>query len=198
MPCNVKIFIDFWNFQLAWNGHYPKRDNGGDPVKIGWKDIPGVLLAELPQVLGPTGQQCYFRGAIVYASVNPDPNGKDAGLKKFLANGLGQMTGYTVITKDRKIWTERQDDGTEIKKTIEKGVDTQIVTDLFAGAINNSYDVALVVSNDFDYVPAIEVIQDRLNKQIVHVGFKSGADAIRTACWSHIILDGDVSDNLKA
>ena len=197
MPCNVKIFIDFWNFQLAWNHHFPKSGNDGQPVKIDWKEIPNILLSELPQSLGPTAQQCAFRGAMVYASVNPNPGSKDAGLKKFLSNGLGQMTGYTVLTKYRKHRSEKQSDGNVISKTIEKGVDTQIVTDLFGGAINNSYDVALIVSNDSDYVPAIELIQDRLNKQILHVGFRSGSDAIRTACWSHIILDGDVAEKIK-
>ncbi|MGX5719453.1 NYN domain-containing protein [Shinella zoogloeoides] len=196
MSCNVKIFVDFWNFQLAWNRYYPKQDNNGNDTKIGWRDLPTILLAEIPQALGSTAQPCTYKGVQVYASVNPDENGKDAGLKKFLASTLGQMTGYTVNTKLRKA---RKDtvSGQEITKYIEKGVDTQIVTDLFAGAINDSYDVALLVSNDSDYVPAIEVIQDRLNKQIIHVGFKSGGDAIRTACWSHITLDGDLAEKIK-
>ena len=80
---------------------------------------------------------------------------------------------------------------------IEKGVDSSIVTDLFGGAINNSYDIAVLVSNDSDYVPAIRTIQDRLNKQIVHVGFRQGGDYVRTAAWSHIFLDGDIATKLR-
>jgi uncharacterized LabA/DUF88 family protein len=80
---------------------------------------------------------------------------------------------------------------------VEKGVDTQIVTDLFAGAINRTYDVAILVSNDSDFCPAIETIQDRLDKQIIHVGFRRGGDEIRSHCWSHVILDGSVAESLK-
>jgi len=80
---------------------------------------------------------------------------------------------------------------------VEKGVDTSIVTDLFDGAINNSYDIAVLVSNDSDFVPAIQTIQERLNKQIIHAGFRAGGDHVRTAAWAHIILDGDVSDRIR-
>lgn len=70
------------------------------------------------------------------------------------------------------------------------------MTDLFAGAINDSYDVALLVSNDADFVPAIQTIQERLNRQVVHVGFRRGGDEVRSSCWSHILLDGDIAGRL--
>ena len=69
--------------------------------------------------------------------------------------------------------------------------------DLFEGAINNAYDVAILVSNDSDFCPAIRTIQERLNKQIIHVGFRHGGNEIRTTCWGHIILDGPVSEKLR-
>jgi len=80
---------------------------------------------------------------------------------------------------------------------VEKGVDSSIVTDLFDGAINNAYDIAVLISNDSDFVPAIQTIQERLNKQIIHVGFRRGGDHVRTAAWSHIILDGDVAEKIR-
>lgn len=79
---------------------------------------------------------------------------------------------------------------------VEKGVDADIVTSLYEGAINNSYDIALLLSNDADHIPAIRTIQDRLNKQIIHVGFRRGGSEVRTAAWSHILLDGDLADRL--
>lgn len=191
---NVKIFVDFWNFQLAWNAHV-KPDEGSDKsyVRIEWKDLPSVLLAELPSVLGPSTPTLNFKGATVYASVHPGPSDKDKGLKNFLHNVLGQITGFKVHVVERKPRPEKD----QSEKTVEKGVDTQIVTDLFAGAINNSYDIALLISNDADFVPAVGVIQDQLNKQIVHVGFRAGGNNIRTASWSHIILDGEVAGKIR-
>jgi uncharacterized LabA/DUF88 family protein len=79
---------------------------------------------------------------------------------------------------------------------VEKGVDAAVVTALYEGALNNSYDVALLLSNDGDHVPAVKTIQDRLNKQIIHVGFKRGGSELRSACWSHVLLDGELSQRL--
>lgn len=188
---NVKLFIDFWNFQLGWNSTMtPGKTVGQPPIKIAWKDVPNVLIAELPAIFGPSNPMIY-KGTRIYASVNPSAGGKDEPLKKFLHNVLGQMTGFQVDVKDRH---PKNEQCPECKKTIhrniEKGVDTSIVSDLFEGAINNSYDVAILVSNDSDFVPAIKTIQDRLNKQVIHVGFRSTGHYVRTACWSHVLLDG--------
>lgn len=106
-------------------------------------------------------------------------------------------TGFQVSVRDRKL---KQADcphcGKQIDRMVEKGVDASIVTALYEGALNNSYDVALLLSNDADHIPAIRTIQERLNKQIVHVGFKQGGAEIRTATWSHVILDGPLAARL--
>jgi hypothetical protein len=192
----VRVFVDFWNFQLGWNNSFPVS-KGTPPVKIDWKGLPVALMNELPAALGGIKDTIQFKGVNVYASVNPDPDGKDVGLKNFLHKVLNQMVGYQVYVFDRKERRSTGPNGEQIVKTVEKGVDTRIVTDLFSGAINKTYDVALLVSNDSDFCPAIQTIQDRLDKQIIHVGFRRGGDEIRSTCWSHIILDGSISETLK-
>jgi hypothetical protein len=197
---NVKLFIDFWNFQLAWNSAYNPRGaaaQGQQLIKIAWKDVPTVLIAELPAILGATIPMIY-KGTRLYASVNPTPGGKDQGLKNFLHNTLGQMTGYQVMVHDRRPKTDTCGNcGNAVHRHVEKGVDTSIVSELFEGAINNAYDVAILVSNDSDFVPAIKTIQDRLNKQIIHAGFRTGGGAVRTACWGHILFDGPVGTKIR-
>ncbi len=190
----VRIFIDFWNFQLCWNDAHPK---GEVPVKIDWKSLPTVLMNELPAALGGIKDGLQFRGVNVYASVNPDPNSKDGPLKTWLTKSLNQMVGYKVHVSDRKERRSMDAQGREIIRTVEKGVDTRIVTDLFSGAINNSYDVAILISNDSDFCPAVATIQERLDKQIIHVGYRRGGDEIRASCWSHIVLDGSVAEAMK-
>ena len=192
----VRVFVDFWNFQLGWNSTFPVA-KGTPPIKIDWKGLPTILMNELPAALGGVKDQLQFKGINVYASVNPDPNGKDVGLKTFLHKVLNQMVGYQVHVFDRMERRTTDANGATIIKTVEKGVDTRIVTDLFSGAINKTFDVALLVSNDSDFCPAIQTIQDRLDKQIIHVGFRRGGDEIRSMCWSHIILDGSVAESIK-
>ncbi len=50
----------------------------------------------------------------------------------------------------------------------EKGVDVKLATDLLA--LNDIYDVGIIVSGDADYVPAVQTIKD-WGKHIVNVSF---------------------------
>ena len=43
---------------------------------------------------------------------------------------------------------------------IEKGIDVRIAVDMLQMAYKNIYDVAILVSGDADYVPAIEAVKD--------------------------------------
>ena len=53
---------------------------------------------------------------------------------------------------------------------IEKGVDVKLATDLISNAINNKYDMAILVSNDSDFVPAIKEVQ-KIGKQVWNINF---------------------------
>ena len=57
--------------------------------------------------------------------------------------------------------------------TIEKNLDTQITADLVTGAALSKYDVAIIVSNDGDYVSAVESIK-KFGKKVEVVFFKGG------------------------
>jgi uncharacterized LabA/DUF88 family protein len=52
----------------------------------------------------------------------------------------------------------------------EKGVDVQIAVDLVAGAYEDQYDTAILVSSDSDLLPALEKVQAK-GKHITYVGF---------------------------
>lgn len=53
----------------------------------------------------------------------------------------------------------------------EKGIDVKLATDLIVGAVDNQYDIAVVVSSDSDLVPAIDWVRHRMKKKIEYVGF---------------------------
>lgn len=80
----VRIFVDFWNFQLAWNDHvHPQASSPRNHVRIAWEVMPTTFMSELPAALGGSaGQGFSFKGVNVYASVNPQPGSKSDGWKK--------------------------------------------------------------------------------------------------------------------
>lgn len=192
---NVTLFVDWWNFTLRWNEQMNPDDPNAPRVRLAWPRLPEVLINELPAKFGGTSDFAY-RGTLIFASVDPRPGSKDEGLKRYL-HFLGQQTGFRVDVRNRKAKKAACPHCKEqIERMVEKGVDASVVTALYEGAINNSYDVALLLSNDTDHVPAVRTIQDRLNKQIVHVGFKRGGSEVRTSTWTHILLDGALADGL--
>ena len=190
---NAKLYVDFWNFQLRWN----QEMQGLEPSpRIAWEKVPDVLCSKLPSAMGASVEYTY-RGIHIYASVDPRKGSRDERLKRYL-HYLGQQTGFQIQVRDRKAKKDSCPHcGQDIDRMVEKGVDASIVTALYEGALNDSYDIALLLSNDTDHIPAIRTVQDRLNKQIVHVGFRRGGNEVRSATWSHILLDGDAAERLK-
>ena len=70
-------------------------------------------------------------------------------------------------------------------------LDTHIATDLIGDATFDVYDIALIVSEDSDFVPAVEFVQEMRNKQVVHVGFGSHMNELRSKCRHRIDLGRD-------
>lgn len=52
----------------------------------------------------------------------------------------------------------------------EKGVDVHMAVDLVAGAYENLYDTALLVSSDTDLLPAVRKVRSK-NKIVEYIGF---------------------------
>ena len=69
--------------------------------------------------------------------------------------------------KIRKLGIEK----IKFQRLREKGIDVKLATDLIVGAVDDKYDVAIVVSSDSDLVPAIDWIRQRKKKQVEYIGF---------------------------
>src|SRR4030095_10054745 len=72
----------------------------------------------------------------------------------------------------------------------EKQLDTLVTTDLIADAMYDVYDIAFLISEDSDFCPAVEFVQEMRNKHVVHVGFGSHSNDLRSKCRLRIDLAG--------
>jgi len=69
-----------------------------------------------------------------------------------------------------------------------KGDDVYLATDLIKGAYENLYDVAIIISGDGDFVPAIKLVQKN-NKKVINAFFpKSSSYLLRNCCNGSINL----------
>jgi len=192
----VRIFVDFWNLQIQWNELHEKLGSK-ERVAIPWKDMSQILCAEVGK-----GQPVKFTGTAVYASINPNSS-KDKGLNNYLHHVLASYTGYSVIVKERKprkvIRCQEENCKAPVmncpackavlKGTSEKGIDAAIITDLLSLAFDDNYDIAILVSGDADYAPAVEYIQKKTDKQIIQAFFKAHGDELRNKCWDHLFFE---------
>ena len=190
----AKIFVDFWNFQLDWND-IAGKDGKGKPIYIPWRDtFPKVIIEEVSK---KHGEKLTYSGVHVYASVDPDG---DASLRKFL-HAMDSFPGYSVTVKERKARK-----GTircsscqaevescpsckqRLRRTVEKGIDAAIITDIIQMGYDGIYDVGVLASGDADLAQAITFIQNRIGKQFYNLWFTGRGVSVRNACWDHVIM----------
>ncbi len=196
----ARLFIDFWNFQLDWNRATGKGANG-QPIRIPWEDaLPRIILAHLSQ---KHGAQLQYDGTHVYASV--DPRG-DEGLRRFL-HAMQAFPGYTTNVRERKAnWRPIRCSNCcneihscpncrkKLRRTVEKGVDVAIVTEMIQMAHDDVYDVAVLGSSDADLCHAVTFIQERIGKRVYNLWFEDVGVDLRNTCWDHIRVQNLLPD----
>jgi uncharacterized LabA/DUF88 family protein len=70
----------------------------------------------------------------------------------------------------------------------EKTLDTRIATDLIGDATFELYDVAILVTEDSDFIPAVEFVQEMRGKHVIHAGFGGHSNELRSVCRHRIDL----------
>ena len=116
--------------------------------------------------------------------------------KAELMRTIQQELGYLVVPIFRR--TPREDQLLSCNFTAggipiapEKMLDTHIATDLIGDATFDVYDIALLVSEDSDFIPAVEFVQEMRNKHVIHVGFGGHPNELRSKCRHRIDLGRD-------
>lgn len=193
----IAVFVDYWNFQLDTNsrvGH--AKGIAGYRSKIDWKNLGPILAQEAATTLALPPNTHSFAGTYIYTSYNPKTDA-DKGFKNWATTWLARQPAVTVNIRERKskapprcpschqeiTQCPHASCGQPIAGTVEKGVDTLIVTDLIRLAVSNTYDAAVLVSADADMIPAVEFIQT-LGKRIVHAAFPPAGVHLSTKCWA--------------
>ena len=72
---------------------------------------------------------------------------------------------------------------------VEKGVDVRLAVDMVTHAYSNIYDIAILVSGDADFVPAIKAAQD-FGKKVINICFpKTKSFHLNQICNETVIID---------
>ena len=191
----TRIFIDFWNFQLGWKERAPAG------VNCDWTLLPPTLVTAAGSLFVNVGQAAaplQLEETLLYASVDPAAEGN---LTKWLKNFIEPKPSWRVHIRERKpqpkslhcrscstVTDKCPACGTPFVGKPEKGIDSRIVTDLLSLAWQDAYDVAILVSSDADFIPAVERIQEK-GLKVVNAGWHNKGFDLKGACWANFSLD---------
>lgn len=184
MPQRVVLFIDYQNmYREARRAFFEKLDpsNQGqfDPIKL------GQLLTQS----GPEGSNRVLEEVRVYRG-RPDPNKQPKTYSAHMNQcRTWKSSGAQVITRPLKYPLRWPDE-----KEKEKGIDVLISLDYVTFAIDNRYDVGILMSVDTDLKPALEYLvgKPELGKKLEVAAWRSQRlrkrlGVPRTKIWCHYL-----------
>lgn len=209
----VRAFIDFWNFQIALNRDHPNlrtlsRGQNGQ-LQVDWKKLGPWLAQQAGKVFLAAGQEgrITFEGLHLYLSHDPRKSSDD-GLRRWATNTLDRFPGIQVVLKERKpkdppkcpTCYEFVDTcpkcQSSMRRTVEKGIDTAIVTDMIRLAWEDSWDLAVLVTADADFIPAVEFLNQK-GRKVIHGGFPPDGMNLAKKCWGSFDLTRDFSEVIR-
>jgi uncharacterized LabA/DUF88 family protein len=203
MAYRVRVFIDFWNFQLNWNSRLPSS-------ACNWPQVPITLVRRAGEALASAGisGSLQLEETRVYASHDPGSQ-KEAKLSNWLSNFLDRQPSFRVFVRERAVVARRvrcrecgmemQDCpqcGKRLLTAREKGVDTAIVTDLLSLAWERAYDVAVLVSSDADLVPAVARLQEKGFK-IINAAWTGIGHELAKTCWASFAIEAVANELVR-
>ncbi len=189
----ARVFIDFWNFQLRWNERLA-------PEKCDWRGLPTALTLEAERLLTPLGvtERLTLEESLLYASVDPI---EEKPLRMWLTNTIDRMPSYRVRIRERRPQPKTvhcrhcgakfdrcSACGARYMPRTEKGVDAAIVTDLLSLAHQRSYDLAVLVSGDADFIPAVEYLQTN-GFRVINGSWAGRDHDLKRTCWASFDIE---------
>ncbi len=171
----VCIYIDGSNFY-----HYlkDKEISFSKGKKFDYSKFIDFLVGEKRKCISKR----YYTGIFK----NRDGTDKSAKLVKNQQRFIASLENEGFTVKKGKIIYDNE-------KPREKGTDVKIAVDLVTGAIDNHYDLAILVSSDTDLIPAIQYARYK-KKRIEYVGFSHAPSfgIQKNADISRLLLPEDI------
>ena len=187
----IKVFADFWNFQLSMKDLEPN-------FLIDWRKLGEIIALEALRV-ADAGSVLGYEGMNVYGSYDPMSE-KNRNLLRWTTNTLNKFTGVRSVMLERRrkrghptcpscyaAILDCPNCGADTRGTEEKGVDTRIATDMISLAWDNGYDVAALLSSDGDFVPVVRFLASR-GVKTVHGSFPPAGSELTQACCGNISI----------
>ncbi|WP_419910290.1 NYN domain-containing protein [Candidatus Poriferisodalis sp.] len=185
----VRVFVDFWNYTLAMRD----ADAG---FRTDWSLLGPAVSSAAASSVGSQVRHTY-QGMSVHGSYDPS---RDRKLLNWATTVLGGFAGVRVDFSPRRkrrgapscprchASVDRCPQcGSDMRGTEEKGVDVRMAIEMISLAMLGSYDIAVLVSSDRDFIPVAEFLSSR-GITVIHAAFGSLGAELSQSCWTRIDL----------
>jgi len=166
----IAVFIDGRNFYHSTK-HIKKE---GFEIKL--QDVVNELVGDMELVTA------FYYNALL----DKEHNLETYNIHKKFLDILSKIPKFKVILCD-------------VRKTINKdgsfsygvkGDDVYLAHDLLMGAVDDLYDIAIIVSGDADFIPVIKTLRERFKKKVGNGFFRrTSSFKLRKACDFYINLN---------
>ena len=180
----ISIFIDFPNLSGSWKRAFGKKPKEHIP-EDGWSYLNSSLLTLYSLTSRvPLKKLDHKITHICYPLLDDDSRSKHE--YNFYKKVVSLSTEYGYVWKAQPKGLVENSYTSHLK---EKGVDSFIVCQLMIGAKKGLYDTAILVSNDNDYVPAVEIVQNKYKCKVIqgaYIDLMAENAYLRGICYGHI------------
>jgi uncharacterized LabA/DUF88 family protein len=191
----IRVFVDYWNFQISLNRHEADARKVTDyRFRINWPALGPWLAQKAAQVVKMP--HFSFDGVIVYTSHDPLTE-QGSKFRRWAMTWLDLQPGVKVecLERKRKAPPKCPHCLNDIlicphphcKKPMtakeEKGVDTLIATDMIRLAWEDAYDLAVLATSDRDLIPAVDFLGQK-GRRVIQAGFPPLGSDLARSCWA--------------
>lgn len=198
----VRVFVNLNDFAQAWQFEHAKvigkkigREDRGNAlmevIDVRWEHFPEAVIDQLDEIEYIGDYPKEMRAVDIYASSGKKNDAERLKFEAWLDDTLDPLPGFEVHT-----FNSREENNIKctkcehvLKRDVIKGLNTAVACDLLSHAVNDSYDIAVLVMDNEEIVPSVLSVQDIFDKQIVHVGLKERGNALRSAAWGNFLLE---------
>jgi uncharacterized LabA/DUF88 family protein len=163
----TRVYVDGYNLFYACLK--------GSPYK--WLNVHDLVCNQLPR--NSIDKVRYFTAQVSARLHDPDqPQRQQTYLRALVTVPqielhFGHFLTHEISMPDAAQWRAGRYRPVRVMKTEEKGSDVNLATHLLVDAFDDTFEVAVVISNDSDLKEPIRLVRSRFGKKIVLLGPKS-------------------------
>lgn len=194
------IFIDFENFYIALKDFC---DENNLNYKIDYKKLSTILINECNQKHLTHEKHSYIKTYVFYPE--PDKKLKESNFYLNELNWINMLNDfdYFEVIKGRHICRptgnlKYEDININDKTTyykVEKGTDINLANTVLTKAFNNSFDVAIIISGDSDYIPVLDTLRNLGKIVIICAVENQRIEYLKKHSDSQIFINKEIINN---